>query len=547
MELTRSMKSSKILNRQNRFSHFVILFVNIIFLLILTLAIIVKVLYPFIRLSFNTLSQVALFVGTGLVIVFITILLVYTPTFSNIAVKYQRLITRVKYRNLIFFLFVIALSVRLLGLMLFGVKIYSGGDDSATYLLVSEQLAINGHITEYADYAFTFPHMFVFSIVLLPVVKFVGTANLVVSIYLTVLSCVSLVLLFDTAAYILGRVKSFTFAIIVALLPSQVLLGRTITHEIAFVLFFSLSLWLYFRIIPCVSKKVISYLLYVLFSICLVISALVNAAGIIGMIAFVLYFIFNSFRKDISKKRLLNCFVKLVCIILVYFIINTSLSIIQKNISTLILNNHTNPIIWTLYIGANYNNEGAWDVNSAKDMSEINPVEIDPNLTSQNNWEWDSNLSKSDIDKLQLELVKGRYQYLFNHPSEFVKLMYFKFDNIWHGLFYPLYNDRPSTQSLLNDGLSGKSIYYYLLLSIQFFVELILAVFSLLLYIRENIVFISYENGFIWTIKLFLIGMTIMLLITECREKYIISINAMVILLFLYYFSQYFISYKRNK
>lgn len=151
------------------------------------------------------------------------------------------------YKKKLLLLSLLSLTTKLLAILVFRIDSINAHPDINVYVTTSNELAENGVANSYANYCYSFSHMYWFSVFLLPVTKIFGISQLSYSIYLSLILTVSTMLLFDTVCYYYKKSSAFIAFVIFTLLPSQILLPQYVTHEIASLFFLCIALWLYFK------------------------------------------------------------------------------------------------------------------------------------------------------------------------------------------------------------------------------------------------------------------------------------------------------------
>lgn len=371
--------------------------------------------------------------------------------------------------------------------------------DIHTYVVTSSELIELGYAKSYALYCYSFSHMFWFAVFLMPITKLFGMSYLAYSLYMTLVTTLSIILLFDTLADRFSTNRAFLICIIYSFLPSSILLPQFITHEMASLFFLIFAIWLYFKEYNNTKTRIAKSLILLCVFFLLLFCSLLNAMGLVAVIAFIIVFCLETTHKK-------NFFFKIVKILLlvVFIVFGTHLfGIIQLNHSLLPDEFiKENKILWTLYVGSNYSSGGGW-------------YEDD---------KWNSlptNYRFADINSYRLNLVLTRYGELLSDPWKIISLLRIKLVKIWGDFFYPIgyANDLISndTISLFYNKVLFKplTIINYVIL----FAASISGLFSSNFRIRKNI-----NDSFLIFCELFLLGETIMLMITECNNKYTIGI-----------------------
>lgn len=410
-------------------------------------------------------------------------------------------IDKISYLKMILFIIGISLVTKILAIFIFNIYSVNLNSDVKTYIISADEFAKYGIVKTQADYCYTFSHMYWFAVFLSPIVKFFGTSMTAMSIYLTFILTISSALIFDVTAKSFSKNKAFIAIIIYNILSGQILLPQYITHENGMTFFLSISLWLYFRVIPMMKKVCMKVIIYILFTITLFISSCLNASGLVLFVAFIILFIIK-FLSRASIKNLSILLLKCALLILILLIGNVIFKNFQIEHSQLGTNNNkTNQILWTLYVGCSGGNLE----NDFYDLGKI--------------WYNYDNLSEAEADEYQKALLIEAYRSLLSKPEDICKLIISKFSEIWSNFNYSI---DYSNETITNPNI--QHIYNKFL-----FKPLSLISYSILLFISELGLFSliknrkKVKNDFYTLTELYLLGGTAMLLLTECKNKYAIN------------------------
>lgn len=408
-----------------------------------------------------------------------------------------RLFEYISYKKLFITIALVSLITKILAVFVFQINSIDNHPDIHTYVVTSSELAELGYAKSFANYCYSYSHMFWYAVFLFPITKLFGISQTAYSVYLSLIMTGSTLLLFDVVAKNYSKGKAFLALFIYTILPSQILLPQFVTHEIGALLFLCIGLWVYFRAYSNTNNRCLRCIFVLLLAISVLFCSLLNAMGYIVFIAFSVVFLMESIK---SKKYL--CFLGKVLTLLGVIILGTIIfDSIQANLS-MISDGFIkgNKVLWTLYVGSNYSSDGSWYNDTA----------------------WNSYPDYYDaamVNNYHKELLSNRYVELFSNPLNVINLIKAKLINIWGDFSYSigLANETisdPKMQEIYNSYL------YKPLWLINYCVLLLISIFGLatlhfLNKSRENLL-----SGFF---QLFLLGETAMLLITECNNKYTIA------------------------
>lgn len=376
--------------------------------------------------------------------------------------------------------------------------------DIQVYVSVAQQLVANGSVHKFSEYCYTYSHMFWFAVFLTPAVRLFGSSQLVLSCYLAVVSTFSLLMFFDLITYRNDKNIAFVVSFFLCVLPSQLLINQFITHEIALLFFLVLAFWLYFRVLPCCSHVVSKVLVHILFILSVLFACLMNAAGIVIVIAFVLLYLFELFG-SFSPRAVSVIVLKIIILITaIMFGIRTADSF-QLNHSSLSDDYlKGNKILWTLYVGANSRSGAHWSYEDAERFSA-----------------YPGDANYDEIHNYQLGILKERYHALLSSPIDMISLLRAKSVSIWSCFNYPI--------GYANETIKEQAIQqlyrllYKPLLLIEYMLSFFAAAWCLLLFLKGS--WLRQYDAFFFTSQLFLMGTTAMLLMTECNNKYTLAMQ----------------------
>lgn len=395
----------------------------------------------------------------------------------------------------------VALSTKLLAVFIFQIVSINDNSDINVYVTTSNELAEYGVAKSYANYCYSFSHMYWFSVFLLPVTKIFGVSQFAYSIFLTLILTTSTMLLFDTVCYYCKKSCAFIAFMIFTLLPSQILLPQYVTHEIASLFFLSIAIWLYFKWYAKCDKKIHKFIVLLLTFVSLLFCSAVNAIGLVAIIAFAVVFLIEFVRKH-SLKNFLVSVTKMICLLLVFAIGVFILNIIQVNYSEIDYKKiNNNKLQWTLYVGSNYESKGQWYLDTRWDNF--------PDTYDQN-----------EVNKYHQDLISERYNELLSNPEKAITLLKDKLVTIWGNFTY---STGYTNENIINKTM--QSFYNKFLFKpfclVEYLMLTLLSILGLFLIIMQY----KQKKGLFYVFcELYLLGTTALLLLTECRNKYIISI-----------------------
>lgn len=409
-------------------------------------------------------------------------------------------INKYSYKRLLFIIITVSLLSKLVALVLFQINSIDDHSDINVYVTTSKELAECGIAEQYAGYCFTFSHMFWFAMVLSPITKVFGVSQFAYSVFFICLFTITETLLFDLVSYICNKTRAFVTVMVYVILPAQILLPQYITHENAALFFLTVSLWLYFKVYKKAKTKICSYLAFGGSILALLLCSSVNALGIVAIIALAIIFVIE-FLKRIDKKYFLRFIVKTLSLVFVVIFGTFSMNLFQISHSELKSKPNDNKLLWTLYVGSNFESQGQWFPDKKWDN-------------------YSEDYTSSEIDSYHKSLVISNYSDVFSSPIKLLTLLKNKMVNLWGDFSYSI--------GMTNGTIPNQSIsvFYNKFL----FKPLSLINYSLLLLVSLIGCYFMWvnrkqrKNGLIIYCELFLLGTTALLLITECRNKYSIII-----------------------
>lgn len=447
------------------------------------------------------------YVSIPIFVIIVGLLIVIRIKFSRILSFLKKLrlrsiftsITGCSYKKYLLIILITNLVLKIACVLCFRINSIDNHPDIHTYVVTSSELAEIGYAKSYALYCYTFSHMFWFAVFLLPITKLFGMSFLAYFLYLSLITTVSAILLFDVLSNRFSMSRAFIICFIYSVLPSSILLPQFVTHEIASLFFLIIAIWLYFRVYHHIKNR-IAKIFILLFTFCsLLFCSLLNAMGLVAAIAFIIVFCLGT----TQKKQIFFTILKILLLVVIIILGTHLFGLLQLNHSLLPEKYiEDNKVLWTLYVGSNYSSGGGWYQDD-----NWNSIPI--------------NYGSADINSYRLDLVLTRYRELFSEPWKLIGLLRVKLVKIWGDFSYPVgyANELISndiTRMFYNKILSKPlTLINYTIL----FIASISGLFSSFYRIRK-----TKKDSFLIFCELFLLGETIMLLITECNNKYIIGI-----------------------
>lgn len=418
-------------------------------------------------------------------------------------------IDSLSYIKLLATIFILSFFPKLICGLLMGIDSRNVNIDIFVYQNIAYELSTNGIVTTYADYCNSFPHLLWFGLFLAPVVKLFGTNQIALCVFFDILLTLTSLLLFCVFAKNTSKTKSFFAIALFSLLPSTVLLPQFITHEIPFLFFLVLAIWIYYNKLYTKGKKLRRLVMFCLFLLSLSFAIMLNACGYIALIAFGITIIV--FEKETKiLKRVGKCF---FMVFFVGLIIIGSTNILKPMMlnNNLVSNARVNNVQWTLFVGSNVSSSGGF---TAEDQKQFAWSFNDCNTLDEKGW------SDEAVISLRNNLFHDRLFSLFKEPLPTIKLLFTKFGKIWSFINYTYFAIPPLIE---ND--ENRNIYSELFMPILISIEISVSIVVLLLSIR-NVRKSRYlrNNAYQFSI-LFMVGCTFLFLMTECNSKYTITLQ----------------------
>lgn len=408
------------------------------------------------------------------------------------------------YRRMFLLLLACSLVTKVMLTCLLQITSISAHPDIQVYVRTAEELAMDGIVKTYADYCFGFSHMFWYAVFLAPAVRLCGSSQFAMSIYMAVIMTLSLLLMFDLLAYRAGKEKAFAVSIVLCILPSQLLINQYIIHEHALLFFLMTAVWLYFRVIPALNSLTAKGICYAFFTLSLLTAFLMNAAGLVMIIAFALLFLCEALRPFSLKNscKRLGMLALLLAVVVLGSMSANSYQLRKSQLSSDFIKD--DKILWTLFVGANAETNAGWSRSDVTKFSNY-PAEA----------------SYSEIQQFRKDCLMNRYKALFQNPKELWNLLKNKSVEIWACFRYPIRFTKETVKSQ-----TLRTIYnrlYPPIKLLEYTASLFGAIGCLAGIVRKK-TFEIYDDRELVT-ELFLLGTTAMLLLTECNNKYTLALQ----------------------
>lgn len=405
------------------------------------------------------------------------------------------------YSKMLIIIMCLSLVTKIVSIIVLRINSIDDHSDIDVYVTTSQDLVELGYAQHHANYCYSFSHMYWFAVFLTPITALFGVSQIAYSFYMAIVLTIVAVVLFDLVAYASNKECAFICVLLLLLLPSQILLPQYITHEIASLLFLSLFLWFYYKKYQQAESKMKKGLFLVLSLLSLFFCSALNSLGLVAIIAAFIIFIIEWIRKR-NKQAIISTIVKSSALILVFLLGTFLLGEFQVNHSKLDSQKiPNNKVLWTLYVGSNYESKGEWFQDEKWD-------------------DYPESYDSQQIDTYHKELILDHYKDLLNPPTKLINHIKNKCVTIWGDFVYPV---GYSNETISNEGI--RQIYNRYLFKplslLNYFLLLSIAVLGLVGVIKRRK---TNKSPYFVFCELYLLGTTALLLITECRNKYTISI-----------------------
>lgn len=450
---------------------------------------------------YDLLPTIIASVACIFVLVSVVPLFKYNSYVSNVTNSILSHISTLSYSKMLAIIIGVSLISKILAIVFFQINSIDSHPDINVYVNTSNEFVEFGYAQKYAGYCYTFSHMYWFAAFLTPVTALFGVSQIAYSIYLTLILTIVAILLFDLISFISTKGKGFIIIILYLILPSQILLPQYVTHEIASLLFLCLFLWFYFKVYKLAQTKLTKTCAFGASLICVFFCSALNALGIVAVIAVFLIFILEYVRNT-NKITIFKSIAKSVCLILIFILGTVLLGEVQLQHSQLDTSEvSNNKVLWTLYVGSNYESKGEW---FADDKWHNYPLDF----------------SSEEINAYHKNLIFDHYKELFSPPVKILNHLKNKITTIWGDFSYSL---GFSNETISNENF--RQVYnrflYKPLTLLNYGLLLLIAIWGLCRLVKNRK---EHKSLFFVFCELYLLGTTAVLLLSECNNKYTISI-----------------------
>lgn len=408
-----------------------------------------------------------------------------------------KLINALTVKKMVIILILLSFGLRTLCMYVFQID-SSGHPDMEMYWSYIQQLSSNGVIREHIKYASRVPYTVIYATMFLPITKLFGSNNiLIMNLYLNVLFTVSTVLMFDLINYYSNKNRAFISMMIWTLLPTGMTETLLLVHENGFVFFHSLAIWIFFRLLPICKKNVQKILCVLLTGFTISYAALFNKFGLVSICAFVLIFIIRFLRHPKSLKYFIKIGLSILLIVSCYFVSSSYInSYIKKVVPNQLEYQQEDDVFmgWPLYVGLNYESRGGRIQEDAD--------------------RWEKNVDNKK--EYQLTLLRERINEYMQNPIKILIHLKNKMQVVWGQDFNPIgYGMGGEINNFILTWHGG--IIYSLYMRVCMIVGTFLS-FILMFSLKINKV--TEDSDYIKYIKMFMIGVTTILMFTEVMPKY---------------------------
>lgn len=375
-------------------------------------------------------------------------------------------------KQLLLFIIVLAVLLKILYSIFFYFDSTSFGGDITIYKNIAETIVNNG-LGSAKDYIYYLVgvglHLSVFKVLHIPY-----------HIGVFVLFLLGTIINFYSFSKLIGKEKTFLLIVLYLLMPSTILLTFCITHELFVYFYFSMILFILNAFLRVNEQKKT-----IIFGILLLLFVTLNqTVSPIGKIWFIVLFLLIVLTNINSKKRIVLTIVLL-------------LSIVGSNILSTRLEGNTasqSNNYEQLLIGSDLQSMGRHTDGKGKAAAKKYWEERGVELTYENLVEGEKGA-----------LIE-QYKYLLTHPIDLIRLLANKFYTVWSGDFYSV------EYAYLCNGINN--ITYYIMLVIGAVIWLLVTTIGVVYYKKKE------ENIGIYNYKLIVLGIMAVLLITEVTNKY---------------------------
>jgi hypothetical protein len=266
-------------------------------------------------------------------------------------------------------------------------------------------------------YIALFPHYVGYPILLAPFYMLFGTSTNVANTLNVVLSCGISLLLYFIGSKLFDRKCGLGAAFIWALWPSQIFYTALVSTEIIFTFLMLLCLSFFLFIMSSNKGPLSTAARCLLLGVLCSITNVIRPIGLVVFIAIFIYFLIFITDKVKIKNSKLTKVVFLTLLVASYLISSKSISISTSNLINEEVAKY--PFGFNIYVGSNYETNGAWNAADAKALIEI---EKKPGITPHG--------VHNELLKLSVERIRSR--------SIFKTLSFFYNK---HGMIWPVDHD----------------------------------------------------------------------------------------------------------
>lgn len=434
------------------------------------------------------------------ILILLFVFLIFFYEYKRISCFGRRILKQINaltVKKMVIILILLSFGLRTLCMYVFQID-SSNHPDMEMYWSYVQQISSNGVITEHVGYAVKFPYTVVYATMFLPVAKLLGSNNiLIMNLYLNVLFTVTTVLMFDLINYYSNKNRAFISMMIWTLLPTGMTETLLLAHENGFVFFHSLAIWIFFRLLPICKNNAQKVLCVLLTGITISYAALFNKFGLVSICAFVLILIIRFLRHPKSLKFFVKIGLSILLIVSCYFV---SSSYINSYIKAVVPNQSEHQqedevfMGWPLYVGLNYESRGG--------------------RTQEDADRWEENVENKK--EYQLTLLRERINEYIQNPIRILIHLKNKMQVVWGQDFNPIgYGMGGGVNNFILTWHGG--IIYSLYMRVCIIIGIFLS-FILMFSLRKNKVI--EDSDYIKYMKMFMIGVTLILMFTEVMPKY---------------------------
>lgn len=450
---------------------------------------------------------VIIIIGTFLVFVF------WKEFYSFFSWLFEQLDRKTTAMTAVLYIILISLALKIAAIFLFHINSLSHPDINV-YVTTASELIKFGRVYKYGEYCLNYSHMFWFAHFLTPVIRVFGENFTALSVYLACVGTISELFLYDTVRRNFSKKKALAVFTVFSLLPSQILLPSFITHEQAMLFFLSFSVWLILGIYPELCRRNqrggVKLPVFALSTLALAAAVIMNMQAGVAIIALCIVWIIEG----INKHDFRMC-IRGLCVSAVKCLLTIGVTVLAIQFCTAFQLSHTDQgnnyeyasqhkVIWTLFVGSNAETAGQW---SLEDTEIFNAYPGNATLEERNAFE--------------TNLLSERYQNLIeNHRIG--GLVKAKGSTIWSYFAYPI---SYANETISNEGI--REIYNRFLFKpltcIEYGLSVILLILGICSLFSLNR---NYTVNFFYQFTLlYLLGITAMLMFTECTSKYTITVQ----------------------